>query len=397
MPSTPPSTALHARWKECPPLVPLEVEGPLSLYWSHPAWDVCVAGFGVAAEGPTQVHWEGAAPSSLPAWEWGGWAFVEKRAWPGWPSQLRYVPQTLVWKVRGECGVATFGDSGRVGPFFGRVEPVTQGSARRASPPPGLPDWNALVKSALDGIARGAFTKVVVARPIEVECDQTFDVRRVLGALEREYPTCRTFLVRSSSGEAFLGSSPELLADVHLESLETEALAGSLPVSRASELLGDERLCREHGVVVEGIGESLAPLSVEFDTTRGARVKVLPNIAHLCTPIYARLRDGVAAQEAARALHPTAATAGVPRKTAMDWLSTHEGFDRGWYAGAVGCWTPTGGTWAVGLRCALVSGRRARIFVGAGIVAGSSPDAEYEETQAKAEPLLKALGVTFNE
>ncbi|GAC1421894.1 MAG: hypothetical protein NVSMB57_15290 [Actinomycetota bacterium] len=70
-----------------------------------------------------------------------------------------------------------------------------------------------------------------------------------------------------------------------------------------------------------------------------------------------------------------------------------EPVDRGFYAGIVGWMDANGdGEWAIALRCAQIDGKSARLYAGAGIVAGSDPDAELAETDAKLEVLLAALG-----
>jgi isochorismate synthase EntC len=92
------------------------------------------------------------------------------------------------------------------------------------------------------------------------------------------------------------------------------------------------------------------------------------------------------------ALHPTAAVAGVPRGAAGEALAELEPIDRGWYAGPVGWVDANGdGEWVIALRCAEITGTTARIFAGAGIVAGSDPEAELEETERKFRALLDAL------
>src|SRR5204863_1526272 len=94
----------------------------------------------------------------------------------------------------------------------------------------------------------------------------------------------------------------------------------------------------------------------------------------------------------AAALRPPPALGGVPVGAARSFLAGHEGLNCGRYAGGVG-WVGEGrGGLAIALRSALVRGRHARIFVGAGIVDGSSPGAEWEETELKARALLDALG-----
>ncbi len=84
--------------------------------------------------------------------------------------------------------------------------------------------------------------------------------------------------------------------------------------------------------------------------------------------------------------------AGAPRDAALSWLRANEGLDRGWYAGAVG-WLSGGGEGelAVALRTALLRGDDAILHAGAGIVAGSTPEAELAETRLKLRANLTAL------
>jgi isochorismate synthase EntC len=91
-------------------------------------------------------------------------------------------------------------------------------------------------------------------------------------------------------------------------------------------------------------------------------------------------------------LHPTPAIAGTPSDAALDAISTLEPAARGNYAGPVGWVGADGnGEYALALRCAQLDGRHARLHAGAGIVAGSDAEAEWEETSAKFEPMLRAL------
>ena len=116
----------------------------------------------------------------------------------------------------------------------------------------------------------------------------------------------------------------------------------------------------------------------------------LRNVCHLATTIRARLREpapgilSLAAQ-----LHPTPAVGGSPRDAALAHIAKHEGLERDRYAGPVGFVTAGGdGELWLGIRSALLEGRRARLLAGVGIVAGSDPAAELAETQLKLQALL---------
>src|SRR5690606_19347789 len=93
-------------------------------------------------------------------------------------------------------------------------------------------------------------------------------------------------------------------------------------------------------------------------------------------------------------LHPTPAVCGLPGELARETIAELEPFDRGFFAGAVG-WTDArgDGRWLVAIRCAELSGSTARLFAGAGIVAGSRPADEAAETSAKFLAMLRAFGI----
>ena len=116
------------------------------------------------------------------------------------------------------------------------------------------------------------------------------------------------------------------------------------------------------------------------------------NIQHLATPIHAQLSESRSAIELAGLLHPTPAVGGEPLGVALEAIEQLEPFDRGWYAGPVG-WMDAldDGEFCVALRSGLLRDRSARLFAGAGIVAGSDPAAELAETELKLDALLPLI------
>lgn len=377
---------------------------PLSVAWSNASRGVHATGLGVAAESRTPsrapVEWLGAAPPVPPPGPWfGGWAFDAERAWAGFDAERWVLPEVLAWWDGRRAWIAAFGPAGsdasvlearlrrveEVEPFTGALVAAARSRPRDA--------WDGLMGRALEAIGRGAFDKLVLARVIDVECEQPFVERAVLKALEARHSRCWTFLVRGRDGRAFVGATPETLCEVHGTELMADALAGTAAPGQGAALLDSNKDRREHAAVVEGIREALGPLVAALDIPSAPVVKTLANVDHLHTPIRAALRPAVEALEVARALHPTPAVAGRPRAEAVAWLRAHEGFSRGWYSGAVGAAGPSGLTLSVALRAALLSGRRAEVFVGAGVVAGSTAEAEWLETARKARAVLPALGV----
>ena len=153
----------------------------------------------------------------------------------------------------------------------------------------------------------------------------------------------------------------------------------------------------EHKVVVDAIARALKPYCSSLQVPVRPSVVALRNVSHLGTVLRGTLRGGAAAGapsslELAALLQPTPAVGGLPVAAALRWQRENEGFQRGRYAGPVGWVDSRGdGEWAVGLRSADISGRRAALYAGAGVVPGSDPEAELAETQLKLQALLAAL------
>lgn len=369
---------------------------PLSVVWVNPSRGIWMVGLGLCGEGGGDVRLD----VDLPAGPWfGGWGFDARQTWPGFDQERWILPEVLAFWDGARTRVVAFGSEGTSPQALEarleavhEVEPVVERALMsRNSSDSGA--YQALVRRGLQTIDEGRCSKLVLARAIDVESAATIPERAVLKALEARNPTCWTFLVRGRDGSAFMGASPELLCEAEGSRFSTDALAGTSAVGEEAELLRSDKDRREHQAVVDDLRARLDAFSTRLDHPATPQVKRLPNVVHLHTPVTATLRDGVSPLEVAKALHPTPAVAGAPRERALEFLQQHEGFARGWYAGAVGAGGPSKLTLAVGLRSAHVHGARARVFVGAGVVKGSTPDAEWLETERKAATMLAALGV----
>jgi len=254
--------------------------------------------------------------------------------------------------------------------------------------------WRAMVEEALAAIAAGSLRKVVLARPFQVEAAATLPVTNFLWRLCAGNGGGHRFAFRLS-GTTFLGSSPELLVARRGREVASEALAGSAANGEALAAFAEDPKQRaEHDIVVEAIRGELEPLCDTLAVAARPSVREYGELVHLHTPISGRLRGEVPVTELARRLHPTPAVGGTPSSAALAWIGRHEPVARGWYAGPVGVVEPSGdGAFAVALRGALVRGRRARLWAGAGIVAGSTPEGEFLETGMKARAALAVLGL----
>ena len=195
---------------------------------------------------------------------------------------------------------------------------------------------------------------------------------------------------RKTLQSVFAGASPELLAAKSSDSFTSMALAGSKPLDEADLLLSDEKELAEHQFVVDHLRNRLEKAGAELAPTDPAEILHLANIAHLSSRVSGSTSGGIL--KLVENLHPSPAVAGVPTDAALEFLSQHEQFDRGWYAGPVGWLTPDGdGRFYVALRSVLLSPDECHLFAGSGIVEGSLPKKEEQETQLKLQTAMKAL------
>ena len=259
--------------------------------------------------------------------------------------------------------------------------------------------YESAVAGALDAIAEGRISKVVLAREVLVERELDQNPAAVFSVMREAFPTCFNYAV-GRNGSSFVGASPELLVRREGSRATTIALAGSAPRSAdpsvddhlGERLMRSEKDRREQGIVTQRIVEALDPFSVWVTASPEPDLAKVANIQHLATPIRAQLRSAASAVDLLGALHPTPAVGGEPWTEASQVMSEVEGMDRGWYAAPIG-WTDAAedGEFCVALRGALLKGRQARCYAGVGVVDGSDPAAELAETELKLQAVLPVV------
>jgi isochorismate synthase len=252
--------------------------------------------------------------------------------------------------------------------------------------------WTRLVEAMLREIRAGRCEKLVAARATKVPGRAPWSAAAAFEALR--LARCTAFALRRG-GSVFLGATPERLVSVRAERVSSEALAGTAPRGRTAQLRGSEKDRREHLAVVSEIARRMGVWCRVLDVAGHPAPRRLRDVVHLATPIEGLLRRPAHALDLALALHPTPAVCGLPVARSQAWIASHEPLARGWYAGFVGYEDAAGdGDFHVAIRSGILRGRSAWVFSGAGIVEGSQPSAEYEETELKQRPFLRALGVS---
>jgi menaquinone-specific isochorismate synthase len=295
-----------------------------------------------------------------------------------------------VWRAHGKFSAFRFKTN--------TEEPAPIGSPQFSRSEMG--DYRAAVARALTRISAGEFKKIVLARAQDIRATQPLHPLEMLNGLRQRFPDCYSFSFARGNGPSFIGASPERLVRVSKGVLETEALAGSTrrgsgaseDAALANALLASDKDRREQQEVLDDIVARLTPLGLHLEFPERPSVRRLANVQHLHTPVRAPLPEKVRLLDVLAALHPTPAVGGSPRDAAVAGIRALEGFPRGLYAGALGWMNARGGgEFFVGLRSALVEGATARVYAGAGIVAGSTPEKEFAETELKFKAMLDAL------
>jgi menaquinone-specific isochorismate synthase len=296
----------------------------------------------------------------------------------------------------------------------------TPGSTRRvwseAAPPDALaiPSRDAFVDEvthAIDALAVGVFDKVVLTRSLDLGFSESIDTETVLRRLRSAEPACTVFATSTPDGR-FIGASPELLVSRRGSHVVSHPLAGTIsvdgtgPVDRrtgvSAELMDSDKDRSEHAYVVRDIGERLGVMCRRLNIPDTPAPVTLSSLVHLGTHIDGELIDPgdgpPTAIELVAALHPTPAVGGYPRERALELIARLEETTRGPWAGPVGWMDAEGdGDWVLGIRSALLSDNRARLWAGMGVVTLSNPLAELAETDIKFAVMLEALAPGFTQ
>jgi menaquinone-specific isochorismate synthase len=302
------------------------------------------------------------------------------------------VPSIVVGRRNGRSWMTRIGRE----PTIDRNEAPEDDRIRYWGPSAPEVDWLDAVTTAEKAVRNGELEKVVLARDMRVWSKTELSPRRLVVRLAERFPECYAFSV-----DGLIGATPELLVRTEGEHVTSVILAGS--IRRGADEAEDEELSRrlrnsakdavEHDIAVRSVEELLPQFCETLTIAAGPRLLRLANVQHLATEIQGVMRKPFSALEVAGALHPTAAVCGLPRGEAMDMIRRLEGMNRARYAGPVGWVDAHGnGEWGIALRCAELDGGSARLFAGGGIVAGSVPEDELEETRIKLLAMQSALG-----
>ncbi|MFW5468504.1 isochorismate synthase [Knoellia sp. CPCC 206435] len=254
------------------------------------------------------------------------------------------------------------------------------------------------VGEAVRRIQAGTLDKVVLARDLDVRSAEPIDVRWLLARLAESYGSTWVFAV-----DGLVGATPEMLVRREKGLVTSRVLAGTIrrtgddehDLALAASLARSSKDLEEHEYAVRSVADALAPHCSSMNVPEAPFVLHLSNVMHLATDVAGVLTDATSSLALAASLHPSAAVCGTPTAAADVLLRELEHMDRGRYAGPVGWMDASGdGEWGIALRCGAVSpddDHAMSLYAGCGIVAGSVPEAEVAESDAKLIPMRDAL------
>jgi len=248
-------------------------------------------------------------------------------------------------------------------------------------------------------IKDGDIFQVVLSQRLETDFQSDpFDIYRALRTIN---PSPYMYFFKLGDIK-IVGSSPEVLVRVEDEMVEVRPIAGTRPRGAteeedkklARELLSDEKERAEHIMLIDlgrnDIGRVSKKGSVEVNELMV--IEKYSHVMHIVSNVKGRLENGIDCYDVLKATFPAGTVSGAPKIRAMEIIEELEPTRRGIYAGSVGYFSFSGNMdMAITIRTLLIKGNTAYLGIGAGIVADSEPEREFEETMNKGKALIKAI------
>jgi anthranilate synthase component 1 len=259
--------------------------------------------------------------------------------------------------------------------------------------------YKSAVLQAKEYIAAGECIQIVLSQRFSVKTDaHPVTLYRALRSIN---PSPYMYFL-NFGGYQIVGASPELLTLVEDGEVTTVPIAGTKPRGRTAEedqafedeLIGDPKERAEHVMLVDlgrnDVGRVAEPGSVTVP--RLMQVDRYSHVMHIVSHVKGRLRKDLKPVDALRSIFPAGTVSGAPKIRAMELIAGLEQDQRGPYAGAIGFFNRDGDLeTAITIRTMVVKDGQVHVQAGAGIVADSNPESEYQETWNKARGSLAAV------
>ena len=335
--------------------------------------------------------------------------------WPAFGSYCFVLPRFELQRVNGQnmlsCNLVLPRDVGILDRILSEIKslslsgrfllgncplPISRKDTPRES------DWHDVIHKALDKIRNGhPLEKVVLARKVEFAFADPYDKFLLFKLLREATPNCFHFFIQLQNDRAFLGAPPERLYRRENRSIVSEAVAGTGKRDHAGErdtelgnaLLLSDKDQREHAFVRRNIERVFNKICTHIQKDEKPSLMNLNIGRHLFSRFQGLLKKSVSDVDILQQLSPTSAVGGHPKREAFETINQLESFDRGWYAGPLGWISKDAAEFAVAIRSGLALQDKLVLYSGAGIVDGSSAEAEWNEIEQKIGDFVKALGL----
>lgn len=260
--------------------------------------------------------------------------------------------------------------------------------------------WDNMIRTCVSSFEHNQLNKVVLSRKNIIHYSDEVELAPVFSSLVESQKQAYIMALRFSDNCSFISVTPERLFKMSNNCLEIDSLAGTR--RRSTNEIEDKLLekdlkssfkeIQEHRFVTNSICERLNSLGINPTFLFKEQVLKLKFVQHLHTKLSAPLSKKENFAVLINTFHPTPAVGGEPKKEAMALIRKLEPYSRGLYAGPMGYISGESSEFAVAIRSALLEGERIHIYGGAGIVLGSDPQSEWEETGVKMDNFLTILG-----
>jgi anthranilate synthase component I len=260
-------------------------------------------------------------------------------------------------------------------------------------------DFEKIVRQAKEYIRAGDIIQTVLSQRFETTlCARPFDLYRSLRVIN---PSPYMYYLKLDD-HFIVGSSPEVLVRMEKGRVEVRPIAGTRPRGKdekkdlllEKDLRKDPKEIAEHIMLVD-LGRNDVGRIARMGTVTVDELMVVErysHVMHLVSHVSGLLKPGKDAYDVFRAAFPAGTVSGAPKIRAMEIIEELEKHQRGPYAGAVGYFGFSGSMdFCITIRTMLIKNKKIYVQAGAGIVADSRPEREYQETVNKAQAMFKAI------
>jgi menaquinone-specific isochorismate synthase len=262
---------------------------------------------------------------------------------------------------------------------FKQVAPISQDHSLSFS------TWDNQVEKVKESIRSGLIQKLVLSRQTTFRFKEEINVEQFFKTFQRQNPSVAHFFYQEKARHAFFGGTPETLFFREGSNLTTESVAGTIKMEADCNFLSDEKFLEEFNIVKDQLVKILTPFAQTLEASKTG-IKEFKHLKHLHATIFAQLKQ-TNDLEILKALHPTAALLGFPKRASFNLLKSIETQPRSLYGGPLGFLSESLSHILVGIRSGFIEEKTLNAFTGVGIVKTSNSLDEWKELNLKLQPI----------